>query len=385
MELAGTRKRDDTFRQERAHLLLRSLAELQQRTVPSNVVATLLIFIAAQWMPNAGQFLIPLVLRILAIATNAHVYAQIRQRLQREPDFFKPPPAALVVALLGGISWASLIIPAMMQPELHPASYIVVAGVIVGVSMVLSSASSIRQIAFAFSAGFLGTIAAALPFISQATAVWLVSGLAILAVGIVTFSIGTARQRIAAAEAEVEIRHLSQELEEALARAEFLADHDPLTGLYNRRVLYDRPIYHDLAGDRHHIMLIDLDNFKQVNDSFGHETGDRVLVGVADVLKDFVAEMGDGKHFAARLGGEEFAVFLAIADDYVADRLCRELHLAINDVAQYLGLPPKLGTASIGISHTYRGEPIADALQRADNALYRAKSEGRDRICRQAA
>ena len=377
--------KDAVFREERAHLLLRSLAELQQRTVPANVVATLLIFAASQWLPNSRDFLIPLVLRIAAISANTHVYAKIRTRLEKQSGYRGLPRSALAVAALGGISWASLIVPALTQPDPHPASYIVVAGVIVGVAMVLSSASSIRLVAWAFSIGFIATTAVALPFIPAPTAVWLVSGLGILAVGIVSFSIGTGKQRIAAADAEIEIRHLSQELEAALARAEFFADHDPLTGLFNRRVLYDRPLYRDLTGDKHHILLIDLDNFKQVNDSFGHETGDKVLIGVAQVLMDFIARIDGEDHFAARLGGEEFAVFLAIEDETEADRLCNELHLSMNDVAQDLGLPPKLGTASVGISHTHRHEPVAAALQRADNALYRAKSEGRDRICRQAA
>ena len=378
-------KHDAEWRRERLRLLVHSVADLENRTIVAGVIGSGLIVAAAQWLPNARDFMIPLLLRLMAIIGNGFLYERIRKRLRSGADIAIPLRVAALMAAFGGVSWASLIIPVFLSPHLHPASYIVTAGVFIGVSLVLANTAAIKRIALPFAAGFVVTFLGAATLTPWNTAVWLFGGLAFIATGIGTFSIGSAHQRLDAADTLVENQRLSEELEEALARAEFFADHDPLTGLFNRRALFDRQIHLEAPGEKHHMLLIDLDNFKQVNDRFGHETGDRVLIGVAQVLGDFVAESQGEGHFAARLGGEEFAVFLAVSDNDEADRIATQLHLAMSAVAAAIGLPPKLGTPSIGISPIYRGEQVCDALHRADHALYQAKRDGRDRICREAA
>jgi len=386
MSEAGTDETEDhQWRRERLRVLMESSAELERRTIIANVVGTVLIVAAAQWLPNARDFLVPLLLRLIAILCNALLYDRIRKRMRASAGTPVPLRLAGVMAAFGGASWASLIIPVFMQPYLHPASYIVTTGVFIGVALILTNSAAITRIALPFAGGFVVTFLVAAAFTPWNTAVWLIGGLTFIATGIGTFCIGSARQRLDAADTLVENQRLSEELEEALARAEFFAEHDPLTGLFNRRALFERQMHLDAPGDKHHMLLIDLDNFKQVNDRFGHETGDRVLIGVAQVLGDFVAKAQGESHFAARLGGEEFAVFLAVSDEQEADRIAAQLHLAMSGIAIGLGLPPKLGTASIGISPMYRGEQVCDALHRADHALYQAKRDGRNRVCREAA
>ena len=381
----ATIARDKGWRRERLLLLVRSTAEIERRTLIANVIGTLLIVGIAQWLPNASDFYLPMLLRFIALFGTSMLYESIRRRLAKNADVLVPMHFATAMAAFAGLSWASMVIPVFLEPYLHPASYIVTAGVFISVTLVITSTSAIKRIAIPFAFGFLATFLTALVFAPFELALWLGVGLTFVMGAIGIFSIGTARQRLEAADMLVENRRLTEDLEEALARAEFLAVRDPLTGLYNRRALFEEQVFRDAPGERHHVLIIDLDHFKQVNDDYGHDMGDRVLIGVAMVLRDFVRELPGEGHLAARLGGEEFAVFLAIADDGEADATADSLRRSINAVAAGLNLPGNLGTASIGMSHMLRGESIGDALQRADNALYGAKKRGRNRVRREAA
>ena len=378
-------ERDGGWRRERLRLLVRSAAEVERRTLVSNILGTILIVGIAQFLPNASDFYLPMLLRFIALFSTAILYETIRRRLDSNADALVPLHLTPVVATFGGLSWASLVVPVFLVPYLHPASYIVTAGVFICVALVITSTAAIKRIAFPFALGFLGTFLTALAFTPFELALWLGVGLTLVMGAIGIFSIGAARQRLDAADMVIENRRLTEDLEEALARAEFLAVRDPLTGLYNRRALFEEQVFRDAPGERHHVLIIDLDHFKQVNDDYGHDMGDRVLIGVAMVLRDFVRELPGEGHLAARLGGEEFAVFLAIADDDEADATADSLRQAINAVAAGLNLPGNLGTASIGMSHILKGESIGDALQRADNALYGAKKRGRNRVRRETA
>ena len=376
---------DEDWRTERLHLLVRSAAETERRTLPANIAGTLLVIGAAQSLPNAADFYIPMLLRFLALFATALLYETIRRRLDGRAKTLVPMRMASAVAAFGGASWASIILPIFLDPYLHPASYIVTAGVFISVALVITSTSAIKRIAIPYTIGFMGTFFAALAFIPPNTAIWLAGGLTFIMAGIVIFSIGSSRQRLESANMLVHNQRLTEDLEEALARAEFLAIRDPLTGLYNRRALFEDRIYENAPGDRYHVLIVDLDHFKQVNDRFGHDTGDRILIGVATAIRDVLRSLPGEGHLAARLGGEEFAVFLAIADDTEAENAAERLRAACHRVAARFGLPPGVGTASIGISSMPRGEHVSEALQRADNALYEAKESGRNRVKRQVA
>jgi diguanylate cyclase (GGDEF)-like protein len=160
-----------------------------------------------------------------------------------------------------------------------------------------------------------------------------------------------------------------------------LARTDPLTGLLNRRSLdeeirrqFDRLRREELPGT---LIFVDLDNFKQLNDRLGHETGDEALRLCAALLREAVRP-GD---LVARLGGDEFAVFLYGADHLTgaerADMLCataRETFAPLGGEEQ----PPL--SFSIGVATWWpaTGEPLDSLKQRADKAMYRAKGAGRN-------
>jgi len=159
-----------------------------------------------------------------------------------------------------------------------------------------------------------------------------------------------------------------------------LAMRDSLTGLFNRRV-FDEML--GLEGERQKLMplsllLIDLDDFKRVNDTFGHSAGDQVLATFGRILR----ESCRGADLVARYGGEEFAVVLPTTPSSKAFEIAQRLRIRFAATAfAFEGRHFKL-TASIGIACTFdtSSVPVSDLVQRADNALYRAKKEGKNRI-----
>jgi diguanylate cyclase (GGDEF)-like protein/PAS domain S-box-containing protein len=149
--------------------------------------------------------------------------------------------------------------------------------------------------------------------------------------------------------------------------------HDPLTGLANRTLLYDR-LHHALAqSEREHgqtgVLFVDLDNFKQINDEHGHRVGDELLAALGDRLRAVVRPADT----VARIGGDEFVVIYEHADEAGALALADRLETAISEPVTLGGVERRL-SASIGIAI---GHGEADELIRAaDAAVYRAKAAG---------
>jgi diguanylate cyclase (GGDEF)-like protein len=163
-----------------------------------------------------------------------------------------------------------------------------------------------------------------------------------------------------------------QTLETALRHQ---ANHDPLTGLPNRSLFRDQVASALRSRRQVGILFIDLDDFKTVNDSFGHERGDALLVAVARRLNT-LHRAGD---VAARLGGDEFAILLLDVDSTSAVAAAERLLAALREP---LDLPsgPAVAFASIGIRISQPGEHDAEVILRdADIAMYRAKAEGKGR------
>jgi two-component system cell cycle response regulator len=165
---------------------------------------------------------------------------------------------------------------------------------------------------------------------------------------------------------------------------------DQLTGLYNRRYLsshlsamFDRAVW---TGRPMSVMILDLDHFKSINDNFGHDSGDRVIQQFADRIKSSVR----GMDLACRYGGEEFLIAMPDTDrataGVVAERMRNEV--AAHSVKLNGGRDEIKVTVSIGIASTESG-PKDDTpqrlIKRADEALYAAKSAGRNRVFASAA
>ncbi|MBJ7519826.1 MAG: GGDEF domain-containing protein [Solirubrobacteraceae bacterium] len=158
-----------------------------------------------------------------------------------------------------------------------------------------------------------------------------------------------------------------------LAEAQFLATRDPLTGLLNRRAFLSRL---EAAGEDPSaisgLVMLDVDHFKQINDRFGHPTGDTVLRRLAAVLLESVR----ADHAVGRLGGEEFALFLPGCDEGEAARIAARIRERVGREIFDGGLRV---CASFGVAAGLpaQGEQM---LVNADRALYVAKQRGRDRV-----
>ncbi len=172
-----------------------------------------------------------------------------------------------------------------------------------------------------------------------------------------------------AVRAEAEIDRLRAEL----TAERHAASHDPLTGLPNRRAFYRlaAALLTDGTGRPLVAVVLDLDDFKQINDRYGHSAGDQVLISVAQRLAAFA-----GDNPVARLGGDEFAGLLASP---TVDR--RWIEHATRQLCDMLAAPIPLGTvtlrvtASVGLAPVH-GSQLAEALDRADAAMYEAKGIG---------
>ncbi|MGB3742480.1 MAG: EAL domain-containing protein [Castellaniella sp.] len=159
------------------------------------------------------------------------------------------------------------------------------------------------------------------------------------------------------------------------------AHHDPLTGLPNRQYfneqLLDSVAQSRAKGQTLALLFMDLDLFKEVNDSLGHAMGDRLLVDVAERLRQCAP---DGQHFIARLGGDEFVMLLTGAPDRtVMDHLCEQILARITQSYQLAGTATHV-SASIGLAFYPADADTAESLMRhVDMAMYAAKAQGRNR------
>jgi two-component system cell cycle response regulator len=155
-----------------------------------------------------------------------------------------------------------------------------------------------------------------------------------------------------------------------------LAAIDPLTGLFNRRMFFERAqkaLAQASASNRPAALMFDVDHFKRVNDSYGHDVGDQVL-------RDMAREAASERMIVGRLGGEEFAILLEGSSLEAAVELAEHLRARIAALAFDTEQGKLLLTCSFGVSEWEPGENIDRLLKRADSALYGAKTGGRDRV-----
>ena len=160
----------------------------------------------------------------------------------------------------------------------------------------------------------------------------------------------------------------------AFTKTELQASTDGLTGLLNRRTVENGVRDLIRTGRRFALVMLDLDRFKLLNDTFGHEAGDRALRLFARVVQENIR----GEDIAGRLGGEEFVVALAGVDVEGALPALERIRTALAEAVGKGGGP--VFTASFGVTDSGAAGDFDDLLRIADAGLLRAKAEGRDRI-----
>ncbi len=172
-----------------------------------------------------------------------------------------------------------------------------------------------------------------------------------------------------------------QEQTEIIAELRSKLRIDALTGLLNRRA-FENDLKKELAKIKRYkyplsLVMVDIDHFKNINDSFGHRVGDKMLQKLAEVLKKGIRETDS----AYRYGGEEFMIILPHTKGDEACRLAERLRNKIA-VFRFLVKHPQTSikiTISIGVTQANQGEDVDEIINRVDSALYEAKNQGRNR------
>ena len=174
-----------------------------------------------------------------------------------------------------------------------------------------------------------------------------------------------------------------QSLRHDLEKAHETAKTDALTGLFNRRA-FDQTLDQHIEVHKQNsselcLLILDLDHFKKVNDTFGHQVGDNVLRYTANLMKQHISE----HHHAARYGGEEMAIIMPNTPFNKAMEIAEKIRssLALHPLKRK-GSKESIGkvTVSIGVSGFKRNDSIESLIERADQAMYQAKSNGRNQV-----
>lgn len=291
-------------------------------------------------------------------------------------------PSITLAQIINGLFWSLVLIA--VSRELR--------GLMIAVYMItlLFSIFALERRAFLVSAvvGFCGYLALMvyerLMLPGLFTAAFYAMSLAILGVII----LWTTAFAAYVSNLRFKLRQRNEELLKALQRNRELAEHDDLTGLFNRRyimsALHKMKARAERTGETFSIVLIDLDHFKEINDRFGHLAGDRALTDFAVLSEEVLRSMdivvrGDDPTAFGRYGGEEFIILLPRTDEEGARRCAERLRLAQENVRQHGG-EGLTATLSAGIAEFQDGESIESLLRRADRALYLAKDSGRNQV-----
>jgi diguanylate cyclase len=254
----------------------------------------------------------------------------------------------------------------------------------------------LRVSTFAFCTGALISVAVFGLHFTPDT-VWQTTAIMVLGISLYPLAIGNAaygrNQQLRATREKLRVgeqtlNSANQSLHEKLAEIQILqaqlkeqAIRDPLTGLFNRRYL-DTLAPNELARCERErqplcLMMMDIDHFKHVNDTFGHPGGDEVLKALAKLLSDSV-RVSD---VACRYGGEEFLLLLPNMPTEIALLRAEQWRAAFETMTVYADGKEIKATLSIGIAcYPDDGSAVADLTRAADVALYRAKAEGRNRV-----
>ena len=349
---------------------------VMRRDLPLRVATILLV---VEVMAREGQLVAGLVLA--AIGVFADGVASLASRGSAKETEAAPAGTTIGMLVLWGIASASLAMPGVFLAgsDSLPVALIGVVwsfGALVYTTNALYAAPThlvcLGTLAYL---GIWGTFLAMMggEYDRGSSADW-----AILGAGILLYGINKHRTIAAHEDTHRALFTARREASERLRALEHHARHDPLTQLLNRRA-FDEDLSRVLqagarSGQRAGVLLIDLDGFKPINDSYSHEAGDAALLAVADRLSSAAGEEG----LAARLGGDEFALaFPALGNPKTAQRLAQRLLRVLSTAVPYGETTLHIG-ASIGIALARGSErdTVEGLLNAADQAMYRAKGAG---------
>lgn len=375
-ERSGERKTADPHKVRQETLI--AMLERERRSLTSSLFALALLAVAFAFYPNIWTMYGLLGLRFVSFVFTRRAASALDKAVRERRDATWPQRIMVLAMALTGITLGLLLIPPPPETP-FAATQLVRAVVLIAVALIAVTLAAMRAPRDAMLASFFFTVCTLSLFEPELANPAIALVAAMICFGIRTYAANTGHHIVAAAQVLVEKRQLSEDLSVALARAEYLGTRDPLTGLGNRRKLFEQR--HGESRAARHVLMIDLDRFKTINDSFGHSAGDRVLVAAANVIRERLAAVGFSDDLAFRLGGEEFLVILEQADETGAKHFAEGLRTGIADIpAHEKGLETARISASIGLAGWRPGESFDEVLQRSDAACYLAKNTGRNRV-----
>jgi diguanylate cyclase (GGDEF)-like protein len=220
---------------------------------------------------------------------------------------------------------------------------------------------------------FIGKLIPVAIFRMWVIAAWLLAG-----VGYLIWYATRARRNLEATRyGKAALEQLNSELRRETAQFQGMARLDPLTGALNRYGLRDELSKAAERGDLQlfplSLVFVDIDHFKKINDAHGHDVGDQVIKTISDVLQSAVQR----DDICARWGGEEFLLIFPGTSSSDARAIAERLRRAISAQIWPRGLRV---TGSFGVAEAHAGDDLVDGIRRADEAMYLAKSNGRDRV-----
>ncbi len=357
------------------------MLERERRSMPASLLALSLLAVATSFLPDPRMMALLLLARIFSFLLTRSAARALEARLRARAPLAWAQRRVVAAMMLTGVTLGLLLWPQ------HPAApsaavaalFLTAVVTLTLISVTLAALAAGRD---AMLASFWLTTTAIVLFHPAQVPPAMVLVVTLLAVGVRMYTSSAGKHIVNSAEVFVENRRLSEDLATALAHAEFLSWRDPLTGLLNRRRLFENREEEAPLPEPRHLLTIDLDHFKAINDSLGHAAGDHVLIAAADAIRELIAELPAGPHRAFRVGGEEFLVILFGLEHACAHAAAEALRARIarsgEHLTQYEGLSV---TASLGLAEWRKGEPLDEVLLRSDLACYEAKGHGRDRVC----
>jgi diguanylate cyclase (GGDEF)-like protein len=181
-------------------------------------------------------------------------------------------------------------------------------------------------------------------------------------------------------ELELTVQNRTEELEQKNKELDQMAHIDPLTQTFNRRSFDDAVLQkveqHRQNQTPFHIALCDIDNFKTINDTYGHSFGDLVLASLSEAIK---TELRD-EDFLARWGGEEFIIILQESDKQRCTLALERIHLTVEQLALATETSTVAVTITIGVTEYNGSKNLKDVINDSDEALYKGKENGKNQI-----
>lgn len=173
-----------------------------------------------------------------------------------------------------------------------------------------------------------------------------------------------------------ELERLNEMLQANMEKLNTMVYRDELTGLYNRHYMADRLA--DMIGSdgrKRFFVMVDIDDFKKVNDTHGHSAGDATLVCIASIMQAICRD-----HTAIRWGGEEFLLVLNDLEEEQALAVCEQIRKEVEEFAIFSGDVTFFCTITLGMAKYSREHGINDGIKQADEALYRGKMNGKNQV-----